>query len=81
MSKVTNMAAMFRDAVAFNQPIGTKDISAGDSPTGEAYTAWNVSNVLRRGRRRNIPLDDSREAWASRMYHDAVVSMHLAYAI
>ena len=45
VSKVTDMAAMLRDATTFNQPIGTKEISAGDSPTGEAYTAWNVSNV------------------------------------
>ena len=44
-SNVTTMAAMFKNNTNFNQPILTNAISAGSSPTGSAYVAWDVSKV------------------------------------
>jgi len=44
-SSVANMTNMFNGATAFNQDINTKELTAENSPTGDAYTAWNTSNV------------------------------------
>ena len=44
MSNVTNTSYMFRDTI-FNQDISTKVILEADSPTGQEYTAWDVSKV------------------------------------
>ena len=38
------MSQMFRRASSFNQPINTNYLSDAQSPTGSAYTAWDVSN-------------------------------------
>jgi len=45
VNKVTDMSYMFSAAVSFNQNISTKDISAEESQTKEAYKAWDVSKV------------------------------------
>ena len=44
-NKVADMSYMFSAAVSFNQNISTKDISAEESQTKEAYKAWDVSKV------------------------------------
>tara|TARA_R100000655_G_scaffold2405_2_gene9487 strand:+ start:36 stop:2324 length:2289 start_codon:yes stop_codon:yes gene_type:complete len=43
-SNVTSMSQMFRRAYSFNQPINTNYLSDAQSPTGSAYTAWDVSS-------------------------------------
>ena len=44
-SEVTSLNQMFDSADAFNQDISQKEISAADSPTGIAYTAWDTGKV------------------------------------
>jgi surface protein len=44
-SKVEYIGRMFNNAVAFDQDINTKEVTAENSPTGVAYTAWDVSKV------------------------------------
>jgi len=44
-SSVEIMSDMFENARAFDQNINTKEVIAENSPTGVAYTAWNVSQV------------------------------------
>ena len=39
------MKNMFYGASKFNKDISMKSVTVADSPTGSAYTAWNVSNV------------------------------------
>ena len=38
----TGMASMWMFCRKFNRDISTKSISAEDSPTGIAYTAWDI---------------------------------------
>ena len=38
------MSEMFRSASSFNQPINTNYLTDAQSPTGTAYTAWDVSS-------------------------------------
>ena len=44
-SLVTNMSELFIGKTNFNVDINTKEVTKEDSPTGEAYTAWDVSQV------------------------------------
>ncbi len=48
-SSVTDMSYMFYSASNFNKDINTKYYDAASSPTGSAYTAWDVSSVTSMG--------------------------------
>jgi surface protein len=48
-SNVTNMSYMFYSCSNFNQDINTKYYDAASSPTGSAYTAWDMSGVTSLG--------------------------------
>lgn len=48
-SSVTDMSYMFYSANNFNKDINTKYYDAASSPTGSAYTAWDMSGVTNMG--------------------------------